>query len=221
MSMNNRGSGESTVAANKHDGDDKNPYAYLERGDFTSEKFKIEVRGLPKYYGIGELKRLFVEKLDLSLGKVKPPKRGSGWVYVCFRSEEDRTKAIAAINGITWKNSKLSAQVKQLRIYVGRSQGHFLSSGKNHCFVDYWITFSKFACHSFHLITTRRPNPRQILSSNGNWKERTTSLKREKSRMPLLWRPRRRKESNFPQHLCGICPTQIRRVLGSNEIYYL
>lgn len=28
------------------------PYAYLERGNFTSEKFKIEIRGLPKFYGM-------------------------------------------------------------------------------------------------------------------------------------------------------------------------
>lgn len=27
-------------------------YAYLDRGGFSSEKFKIELRGLPKYYGI-------------------------------------------------------------------------------------------------------------------------------------------------------------------------
>jgi hypothetical protein len=30
-----------------------NPYAYVNRADFTSEKFKIEIRGLPKFYGIG------------------------------------------------------------------------------------------------------------------------------------------------------------------------
>ena len=29
------------------------PYAYIDRADFTSEKFKIEIRGLPKFYGIG------------------------------------------------------------------------------------------------------------------------------------------------------------------------
>jgi hypothetical protein len=30
-----------------------NPYAYIDRADFTSEKFKIEIRGLPRFYGIG------------------------------------------------------------------------------------------------------------------------------------------------------------------------
>lgn len=29
-----------------------NPYAYLERDQFTSEKFKVEIRGLPKFYGL-------------------------------------------------------------------------------------------------------------------------------------------------------------------------
>lgn len=32
--------------------DANNPYAYLDRGDFSSEKFKIEIKNLPKFYGI-------------------------------------------------------------------------------------------------------------------------------------------------------------------------
>lgn len=28
------------------------PFAYLDRDDFTSEKYKIEIRNLPKHYGI-------------------------------------------------------------------------------------------------------------------------------------------------------------------------
>lgn len=100
-----------TANVAKDSKDRENPYAYLDRADFTSEKFKIEVRGLPKYYGIGELKRLLTEKLELRMSKVKPPRRGSGWVYVCFRTEEDRAKAITALNGLSWKNSKLTAQV--------------------------------------------------------------------------------------------------------------
>lgn len=90
---------------------EKNPYAYLERDDFTSEKYKIEVRGLPKYYGIGEFKKLLNEKLDLQTCKVKPPRRSSGWLYVSFRNEETRQRAIKTLNGILWKNCKLSAQI--------------------------------------------------------------------------------------------------------------
>jgi len=89
---------------------EKDPYAYLER-DFTSEKYKIEVRGLPKYYGISEFKKLLNEKLDLQSCKVKLPRKGSSWLYVCFRNEECRQRAITTINGILWKNNKLTAQV--------------------------------------------------------------------------------------------------------------
>ncbi|XP_043252135.1 tRNA (uracil-5-)-methyltransferase homolog A [Colletes gigas] len=90
---------------------EKNPYAYLDRDDFTSEKYKIEIRGLPKYYGIGEFKKFLNEKLELESRKVKPPKRGSGWLYVSFKSEEGRQKAIEKLNGTVWKNCKLRAQI--------------------------------------------------------------------------------------------------------------
>ncbi|XP_011165546.1 tRNA (uracil-5-)-methyltransferase homolog A [Solenopsis invicta] len=91
---------------------EKNPYAYLERDDFTSEKYKIEVRGLPKYYGIGEFKKLLNEKLELQSCKVKPlRKTHNSWLYVSFRSEECRQRAISTINGILWKNSTLTAQI--------------------------------------------------------------------------------------------------------------
>lgn len=30
----------------------EDPFAYLDRSDFTSEKYKLEVRNLPKHYGI-------------------------------------------------------------------------------------------------------------------------------------------------------------------------
>ncbi|XP_075220489.1 tRNA (uracil-5-)-methyltransferase homolog A [Lycorma delicatula] len=88
-----------------------NPYAYLERNDFTSEKYKIEIRGLPKFYGISELKKLLNEKLKLGSNKIKPPKKGSSWIYVCFRSEKDREDALQALNGYTWKNKLLTADI--------------------------------------------------------------------------------------------------------------
>lgn len=94
-----------------------NLYSYLQRDDFTSEKYKIEVRGLPKFYGIGEFKKLLSDKLELNFCKVKPPRRGSGWLYVCLRSEEDRNRAISLLDGISWKNSKLTAHVRIKLIY--------------------------------------------------------------------------------------------------------
>lgn len=98
----------------KLESDSKNLYAYLDRDDYTTEKFKIEIRGLPKFYGIGELKKFLNEKLSLNASKIKPPKRGSGWAYVCFRSKECQEKAISALHGIEWKRAKLTAQVSSV-----------------------------------------------------------------------------------------------------------
>lgn len=41
-----------SVEVIKNETTDDDPYAYLDRGDFTSENFKIEIKNLPKYYGI-------------------------------------------------------------------------------------------------------------------------------------------------------------------------
>lgn len=41
------------------------PYAYTRRDEFTSENFKIEVRGLPRYYPVGVSYLLFTSVLLL------------------------------------------------------------------------------------------------------------------------------------------------------------
>ncbi|CAK1551236.1 unnamed protein product [Leptosia nina] len=86
-------------------------YAYLDRGGFSSEKFKIELRGLPKFYGIAELKKLMNQKLGLSVSKIKRQRVGNHWLYACFQNDEERDKAIAALNGYEWKGKKLLAEV--------------------------------------------------------------------------------------------------------------
>ncbi|XP_069702776.1 tRNA (uracil-5-)-methyltransferase homolog A-like [Periplaneta americana] len=111
LKTSNEGEIQKTDDIAKEEVSNDNPYAYLQRSDFTSEKFKIEIRGLPKFYGIGELKKLLNEKLKLGSNKVKPPARGSHWVYVCFRSEEDRQNALKALDGYVWKSRTLSAEV--------------------------------------------------------------------------------------------------------------
>lgn len=85
-------------------------YAYLDRGGFSSEKFKIELRGLPKFYGIAELKKLMNHKLGLNTSKIKRPKNGSHWLYACFQNDEERKKAIEALNGYSWKGKTLIAE---------------------------------------------------------------------------------------------------------------
>ncbi|XP_063383796.1 tRNA (uracil-5-)-methyltransferase homolog A [Cydia fagiglandana] len=85
-------------------------YAYLDRGGFSSEKFKIELRGLPKFYGIAELKKLMNQKLSLNTSKIKRPKNGSHWLFACFQNDEDRNKAIEVLNGYSWKGKTLIAE---------------------------------------------------------------------------------------------------------------
>ncbi|XP_057327064.1 tRNA (uracil-5-)-methyltransferase homolog A-like [Microplitis mediator] len=87
-----------------------NPYAYLDREDFTSEKFKILVTGLPKYYGIKQFKKLLNEKLNLQTCKIKPLNSRNNWIFVNFRNEEAREHGLSTINGMTWKNCKLTAK---------------------------------------------------------------------------------------------------------------
>lgn len=50
-----------------------------------------------------ELKKLMNQKLGLNTSKIKRPKNGSHWLFACFQNEEERLKAITALNGYSWK----------------------------------------------------------------------------------------------------------------------
>ncbi|XP_017778980.1 PREDICTED: tRNA (uracil-5-)-methyltransferase homolog A [Nicrophorus vespilloides] len=89
--------------------EEEDPFAYLERDEFTSEKFKIEIKNLPRYYGIQELRKLLNETLKLNSSKLKTPKRNSTFAFVCFRNDEDRCKAIEVLTAYKWKGAELSA----------------------------------------------------------------------------------------------------------------
>ncbi|XP_055599792.1 tRNA (uracil-5-)-methyltransferase homolog A-like [Uranotaenia lowii] len=84
-------------------------YAYLDATGFTSERFKIEIKNLPKYYGISELKKLLNKKLNLATSKIKIMDRGCPFIFVCFRGEPERQNAIKAVNGYSWKGKTLTA----------------------------------------------------------------------------------------------------------------
>lgn len=81
-------------------------YEYLERG-FTTEIFKIEITNLPRHYGINEMKKLFKNKLGLDASKIKIPRANSKFGFVCFRSAEEKKKAIDTLNGYVWKGATL------------------------------------------------------------------------------------------------------------------
>ncbi|XP_065343582.1 uncharacterized protein LOC135941783 isoform X2 [Cloeon dipterum] len=89
----------------KHD-----PYFYTNQDHFTSEIFKIELRRLPKFYGLGELKKLINTTLQLDSNKVKPTSGISKTsVFVCFRSEASKQSGLKILNGYKWKGSVLEA----------------------------------------------------------------------------------------------------------------
>ncbi|XP_061396260.1 tRNA (uracil-5-)-methyltransferase homolog A [Musca vetustissima] len=84
-------------------------FGYLQRNEFTSEIYKIEVRNLG-YFGIGEFKKLLKNKLKLDMSKIKSPLR-KDFAFVCFRSQEDQEKALSLLNGYKWKGKVLQAQI--------------------------------------------------------------------------------------------------------------
>ncbi|CAH1985714.1 unnamed protein product [Acanthoscelides obtectus] len=93
-------------AAEKGAEDQDSPFAYLERA-FSSENFKIEIKNLPRFYGLHELRRLLNQKLQLRANKIKTIRKNSPFLFVCFKNEEDREKAIAVLSKIKWKGREL------------------------------------------------------------------------------------------------------------------
>ena len=68
------------------------------RVGFTSEEFKIEINGLPRFFGVSDAKKLFARN-ELSYHKMKPCGKGATYMFVNFKNEEDREKAIAVLDG--------------------------------------------------------------------------------------------------------------------------
>jgi len=65
--------------------------------NFTSEIFKIEIDGLPRHTGYGQLKK-FLSKLGLEPKKVKLPPGGNMGALVTFNDEENRQRALKVLN---------------------------------------------------------------------------------------------------------------------------
>ncbi|XP_060521309.1 tRNA (uracil-5-)-methyltransferase homolog A [Cylas formicarius] len=97
------------TAASQEPKKEADPYAYLSRGEFSSENFKIEIKNLPKFYGMSEFRKLLNEKLKLNSNKIKLPRRNSPYAFVCFRNEEDRDRALNVVSELKWKGKQLQA----------------------------------------------------------------------------------------------------------------
>lgn len=88
-----------------------NEFAYLDRNDFTSERFKIELSGFSRFTGVSDLKKLFKTKLQLETAKIKKPGHRESRAYVCFRSAEDRDSALAQLVDYKWKGKVLTSKI--------------------------------------------------------------------------------------------------------------
>ena len=75
---------DSAVEVVKEDGDTKEALERIDGADttsagvfksqqqlFTSEIFKIELQGLPRFFGVGQAKKIFNSKLKLNCHKIK------------------------------------------------------------------------------------------------------------------------------------------------------
>ena len=80
-----------------------------QRQGFSSENFKIEIQNLPKFWGIGQMKKLLVKKMNINPHKIKPCGPGAKYMFMNFANEEDREAAIAKLNGFELKGRKLKA----------------------------------------------------------------------------------------------------------------
>lgn len=85
-------------------------FGYTKADRFTSEVFKIEMRNIPKYYNFKSWKDLLGKKLKLNPHKIKAI-RNLEVVYVTFKCEEDKLKAIEVLDGYKLKGRPLAVKV--------------------------------------------------------------------------------------------------------------
>lgn len=81
--------------------------SYLQRDDFSSERFKLEVRNLPKYFGYGEIRKFF-KSLNLQYVKINSPTKRN-FAFVTFVSEEAKQEAFKILNQAKFKGKQLEA----------------------------------------------------------------------------------------------------------------
>ena len=80
-----------------------------QRQGFSSEQFKIEIQNLPKFFGIGQIKKILVKKLQVKPHKLKPVGPKATYMFMNFANEIDREDAIAKLDGYELKGRKLKA----------------------------------------------------------------------------------------------------------------
>ena len=87
------------------------------REGFTSENFKIELNNLPKFFSVGQAKKLF-KNLGLQAHKFKPVGHNARYMFVNFSNEEDRRKAVDKLNGFKASTIFMSKR-SRMRLFEG------------------------------------------------------------------------------------------------------
>ena len=77
--------------------------------EFTSEKYKIEIKNLPSCFGYGNLRKFF-NSLNLKFVKIKAP-QSSSFAFMTFVSEQAKEEAMKIINSTKYKGKQLEAVV--------------------------------------------------------------------------------------------------------------
>nr|CAD7605626.1 unnamed protein product [Timema genevievae] len=73
--------------------------------------YQVKVVGLPKYYSIGEFKRMVKVDLGLALSYVRAPKKGTPLLHLAFYTSEEQHKAVTALHNLSWKKKVLNCSL--------------------------------------------------------------------------------------------------------------
>ena len=98
-----------TEAKQQLNGEETLDSNYLDRGEFSSEIYKVEVKNLPKNFAFGQLRKLLAS-LNLKFVKIKSPGNCTH-AYVTFVSEEAREEGLKILNTAKFKGRQLEATV--------------------------------------------------------------------------------------------------------------
>ncbi|NP_001279446.1 tRNA (uracil-5-)-methyltransferase homolog A [Callorhinchus milii] len=84
-------------------------YRYIKDDLFTSEIYKIEIQNLPKFVSFSDLRK-FLARNGLNPHKIKLFGKRP-FAFVTFKMEEERDKAMEALQGQVWKNRSLNVRL--------------------------------------------------------------------------------------------------------------
>jgi tRNA (uracil-5-)-methyltransferase len=85
------------------------PDSYLKRDEFSSERYKIELKNLPKNFGFSQLRKM-LRSLDLKFVKINSPGRCT-YAFITFIDENAKQEAMKILNGYKYKGHELTAIV--------------------------------------------------------------------------------------------------------------